>query len=52
MKDKLQIAATSDNLLNATHYQPDPFSDLEPRTEYIPNPAANWRVFTSVTYSY
>jgi len=52
MKDKLQIAATSDNLLNARHYYPDPFSDFEPRTEYIPNPYADWRVFTSVTYSY
>jgi len=52
MRDKLQIAATADNLLNARHYYPDPFSDLEPRTEYIPNPYADWRVFTSVTYSY
>jgi len=52
MKDKLQIAATGSNVLNSRHYQPDAFSDFEPRNEYLPNPYEDWRIFTTVTYQY
>lgn len=52
MNDKLQIAVSGTNILNSRHYYPDAFSDFEPRTEYLPNPYEDWRVFANVTYQY
>ncbi len=50
--DKLTLTATAYNMLNSQHFQPDPFYNFEPRTEYLPNPYESFRFFMTATVSY
>jgi hypothetical protein len=52
LKDRLQIQATAYNSFNAQNYQPDGFSDYQPRLEIQPIPYEKFRFFTSATYAY
>jgi outer membrane receptor protein involved in Fe transport len=51
-QDKLTLTATAYNILNTKHYQPDPFYNFEPRTEYVPNPYEGFRFFMTATVQY
>jgi outer membrane receptor protein involved in Fe transport len=48
----LAIRGTVFNVFNARYYQPDVFSDYEPRLEFQPNPWEDWRAYLSAQYLY
>ncbi len=50
--EKLSIRGTVYNALDSHFYQPDLFSDYEPRLEYLPNPYERIRAYLSATYKY
>lgn len=52
MGDRLTVQATAYNALNATHYQPDAFDDMQPRLEILPHNYEAFRFFASATYNY
>ncbi|MBK9034402.1 MAG: TonB-dependent receptor [Myxococcales bacterium] len=49
---KLIVRGTVFNAFNARYYQPDVFSDYEPRLEFLPNPWEDWRAYLSAEYTY
>jgi len=48
----LEVRATAENVLNERYYQPDAFLNYEPRLEYLPNPAEDFRAYLSAIYQY
>jgi outer membrane receptor protein involved in Fe transport len=50
--DRLRLAAFAYNAFNNRYFQPDVFFDYEPRLEYLPNPARDFRFQVHATYSY
>jgi outer membrane receptor protein involved in Fe transport len=50
VEQRLTLAATVQNALNARHYQPDAFHSYQPRTEFLPNPYEDIRFFVSATW--
>jgi len=49
---RLRLAAFAYNALNARYYQPDSFFDYEPRLEFVPLPAQDFRFQVHASYSY
>jgi hypothetical protein len=49
---RLEVRAFAYNVLNARYYQPDAFFDYEPRLEFLPNPAQDFRFKVHATYHY
>jgi len=50
--NRFSVRAVAQNVLNSRSYQPDPFSDYEPRLEFVPNPYEDFRFRVSATYAY
>jgi outer membrane receptor protein involved in Fe transport len=50
--EKLVVRGSFLNVLNARYYHPDAFFDYEPRLEFLPNPAEDWRAYLSASYLY
>ena len=48
----LEVRATVHNAFNARYYQPDAFFNYEPRLEFVPNPAEDFRAYLGATYRY
>jgi outer membrane receptor protein involved in Fe transport len=48
----LDVRVTLQNAFNARYYQPDAFFSYEPRVEFLPNPAEDFRGYVSVTGRY
>ncbi len=49
---RLSLSAYAYNAFNGRYYQPDAFFDYEPRLEYLPNPAEDFRFQVHATYHY
>ncbi|MCE9574629.1 MAG: TonB-dependent receptor [Deltaproteobacteria bacterium] len=49
---RFRIRATVYNAFNARNYQPDPFSDYEPRLEFQANPYEDFKAYVQATYQY
>ena len=49
---KLRVRATVYNTFNARYYQPDPFSDYDPRLEFQPNPYEDFKAYVQAVYQY
>jgi outer membrane receptor protein involved in Fe transport len=48
----LTLEATVHNTFDERYYQPDAFFSYEPRIEFLPNPAEDFRAYASATYRY
>jgi len=49
---RLSVRAFAYNAFNTRHYNPDAFSEYEPRLENLPNPYADFRFIVGAGYSY
>ena len=50
--NKMVVAATAYNSLNATNYQPEPLHAYSPRTTFYPAPFPRFRFFVTASYRY
>jgi outer membrane receptor protein involved in Fe transport len=50
--ERLRLSAFAYNAFNNRYYQSDTFFDYEPRLEFLPNPANDFRFQVHATYTY